>query len=197
MTPAVQAIADRCSQLFGLPSADVLGPRRFGYAMPARFALYAALRSRGWTQSQIARSVGRERTTIRDGLIRAEAMADRDPHYAAQLRQLMSDDVPPAAPWAPTPADVLSFVAQAAKEHPNRVLQLAPMSSRCAMLRDLAAHVAIRAGMPPADVVEALRMHGGNIEQTAALFESRWLGDDGIEDLLERTRAQFPQKTVA
>lgn len=84
-----QEIINECAKLFGVHPRDLVGNTRFGFLIPARFALYKALRMRAWSTSMIGRAIGgRDHSTILHGLKRAEYMMERDSHYAEAVQQL-------------------------------------------------------------------------------------------------------------
>lgn len=84
-----QEIINECARLFDVHPRDLVGNTRFGFLIPARFALYKALRMRAWSTSMIGRAIGgRDHSTILHGLKRAEYMMDRDPHFADAVRHL-------------------------------------------------------------------------------------------------------------
>lgn len=87
-------IIAECCNLFDIHPRDLVGPTRFGFLMPARFAMYKALASRGWAYAQIGAFLNRDRTTVRHGITRAEYMARRDPDYADKVQHLI-DFQPP------------------------------------------------------------------------------------------------------
>lgn len=82
-------IINECARLFGVHSRDLVSDARFGFIIPARFALYKALRLRGWSTAKIGRAIGgRDHSTVLHGIKRAEHMMERDPHFAAIVQQL-------------------------------------------------------------------------------------------------------------
>lgn len=56
--------------------------------MPARFALYKALRLRGWSYPQIGQTLNRDHSSVIYGVRRADWLMDRDPGYAKKVRLL-------------------------------------------------------------------------------------------------------------
>lgn len=82
-------IINKCAELFDVHPRDLVSDARFGFLIPARFALYKALRLRGWTASMIGRAIGgRDHKTILHGIKRAEYMIERDPDYADAVQHL-------------------------------------------------------------------------------------------------------------
>lgn len=80
----------RCAHLFGVPTARVKGYARAEGAREARFALYAALRRRGWSYPQIGDFLDRDHATVIHGVRKAEAMVAACPDYAAKVAELAS-----------------------------------------------------------------------------------------------------------
>ena len=84
-----QEIINECAKLFGVHPRDLVGNARFGFLMPARFALYKALHLRGWSSARIGRNIGgRDHTTVLHGLKRADYMMERDASYAERIHKL-------------------------------------------------------------------------------------------------------------
>lgn len=78
----------RCSELFWVPPQDLLGSRRYKAVVVARFAIFKALRMRGWSYAQIGRKFGKDHTTVISGVARAEYLLERDPQYAEKIKVL-------------------------------------------------------------------------------------------------------------
>jgi len=77
------------SEMFNIHPRDIIGPAKFGFLMPARFAVYKALHLRGWSYPRIAKFMGgRDHTTILHGVRRAEYMMGRDVLYADKVKTL-------------------------------------------------------------------------------------------------------------
>ena len=74
--------------LFCLPPDVVLGRSRFKRPIRARYAVYMALRRRGNTYGQIGRWLGRDHTTIMNGVARGEALALTDAQFAGIVKKL-------------------------------------------------------------------------------------------------------------
>lgn len=77
------------AEMFHIHPRDLVGPYRYGFLLPARFALSKALRTRGWTLPAIGRLVNRDHTTIIYQIERAEYYMERDPGYAAKIQALV------------------------------------------------------------------------------------------------------------
>lgn len=79
-------LINECARLFDVHPRDLVGDSRLGFLMPARFALYKALRLRGWSYSAIGKAVGgRDHSTVMYGVKRAEYMMERDESYAGYI----------------------------------------------------------------------------------------------------------------
>jgi chromosomal replication initiation ATPase DnaA len=65
-----------------------MGPARFRFVTVARFAVYKAMRIRGWSFSQIGQLMNRDHTTVMHGVTRAEYYIEKDPDYAAKVQIL-------------------------------------------------------------------------------------------------------------
>jgi chromosomal replication initiation ATPase DnaA len=78
----------KCCELFDVHERDLMGPYKYRFVAVARFALCKALHIRGWSQRQIGDFVGRDRTTIKHALERAEYMMEQDEDYAARVKAL-------------------------------------------------------------------------------------------------------------
>lgn len=87
----------KCAEIFFVHPRDLLGHARFGFLIPARFALYKALRNRGLSMSHIGRTVKRDRTTVRYGLDRADYLIERNPVFAERV-QILTELKPELAP---------------------------------------------------------------------------------------------------
>lgn len=90
-----QLLVKECAKAFDVPSELIVGASRKGRVIPARFALYKALRLRGWSYLAIGRFLGRDHATVMHGTKRAEWMAERDAEYAAKVQRIA--DWKPAA----------------------------------------------------------------------------------------------------
>lgn len=81
-------IIKKCCELFKVDPKDLLGPARFGFLMPARFAMYESLRRRGWSHRQIGTLMDRDRKTVAQGIDRAQWHAQRNPEYEKKIDTL-------------------------------------------------------------------------------------------------------------
>lgn len=82
----VQAIAITACAEAGVPISAALSRDASPKAIAARRAIYAGLRARGWSYPRIGRAVGRDHTTVRDVLVKANANYPHGgPRFAAQL----------------------------------------------------------------------------------------------------------------
>lgn len=79
-----------CCEIFCVHPRDLLGPARFGFLLPARFALYKALTARGWSHNRTGAKLNRDRTTITHGVRRAEYLMERDPQFARKVQRLIA-----------------------------------------------------------------------------------------------------------
>lgn len=80
-------IKEAC-RLFDVHERDLLGPAQFNFLIPARFAVCKALVDRGNSQSQVARWMNRNRTTVRNALIKASYLSQHNPEYRAKVKAL-------------------------------------------------------------------------------------------------------------
>jgi chromosomal replication initiation ATPase DnaA len=77
-----------CATLFGVPVKDLVSPKRSKPIVEARFALYAALRMRGWSYTRIGRFLGRDHATVMYGVQRAEYIMERHPLYEEKVEKI-------------------------------------------------------------------------------------------------------------
>lgn len=82
-------VVEEASRLFHVHKRDIVGPYRFTFLMPARFALCKALRERGLSYPHIGRIMNRDHSTVIYAAGRAEYMMERDPHYADKVNRLI------------------------------------------------------------------------------------------------------------
>lgn len=94
MTPA-QIITQRCCDLTGVHPRDLASRARFAFISEARFVLYKALHLRGWSYSKIGRELGRDRTSVREGVKRADYMMGRDSVFTRRVQELATMSVNP------------------------------------------------------------------------------------------------------
>lgn len=83
-----ETIINETCELFKVHPRDLLGDYRFKFLMPARFALAKALRMRGWSYPQIAKSLGYHHTTGMYRVREAEYLMSRDPKFAEKVQRL-------------------------------------------------------------------------------------------------------------
>lgn len=76
------------AEMFHVHPRDLVSHYRFNFLMLPRFALYKALRLRGWSYPQIGRLLDRDHSTIIYGIQRADYYMERDPGYAAKVKAL-------------------------------------------------------------------------------------------------------------
>lgn len=86
-----------CAELFDVSVSDIMSRRRMSPIIEARFALYAALRQRGWSYLRIGMFFGRDHTTILHGVRQAECMKKYHRSYAEKVEEL--------ATWKPKPVE--------------------------------------------------------------------------------------------
>lgn len=96
----------KCSEMFGVHPRDLLGPARFGFLIPARFALYKAMRIRGWSFAHIGRAMNRDHTTVIHGVARAEYIMARDEQYRDKVQELVEFRIAPIEQDETVDADV-------------------------------------------------------------------------------------------
>lgn len=83
-----QPITHRCAALFYIHRRDIVSPYKFKFIMPARFALYKAIRNQGFSYPNIGKLLERDHASIYAGIQRAEYMMERDEEYAAKVEEL-------------------------------------------------------------------------------------------------------------
>lgn len=88
-------IINYCAELFDVPAADIMSRRRIKPIAQARFALYAALRQRGWSYPRIGMFIGRDHATVLHGVRKAEWLMERHRSYEEKVEAL--------ATWKPKP----------------------------------------------------------------------------------------------
>lgn len=87
-TVLVTELVDKASELFDVHRRDILGPYRYNFLMPPRFALCKALRNRGMSYPHIGRVMGRDHSTVIHAIRRADYMIERDAEFADRVRVL-------------------------------------------------------------------------------------------------------------
>ena len=90
-------LLNKASELFDVHKRDLNSRVRFAFIMPARFAMYKALRERNWSYPRIGRLFGKDHSTIIHGVKRAEWLMGRDESYAAKVNELINLRLTPAA----------------------------------------------------------------------------------------------------
>lgn len=95
-----QKLLDACQELFDVHPRDLVSDARFGFLMPARFALYKSMHMRGLAYAEIGRRCGnRDHSTIIHGVRRADYFMERDPEYARKVNVLATLNLlPPPLP---------------------------------------------------------------------------------------------------
>jgi hypothetical protein len=78
---ALAAAVRQACDSFAIHPRDLLGPYRYAFLTPARFAVYSALFDLGWKIGRIGRVLGKDHRSIRNGLERSDIMAERDAVY--------------------------------------------------------------------------------------------------------------------
>lgn len=98
MSEAKIRILNKASELFDLSVKELSGNQRYRYLMPARFAMYKALRVRAFSYPRIGKLFGgKDHSTIIHGVKRAEYMMERDPEYKAKVEELINTRLSPEA----------------------------------------------------------------------------------------------------
>ena len=80
-------IKETC-RLFDVHERDLLGPAQFDFLIRARFALCKALVDRGNSQSQVARWMNRNRTSVRNAVNKAHYLMRHCPDYREKVKAL-------------------------------------------------------------------------------------------------------------
>lgn len=81
-------ILNRCAELFDVSPADIMGWRRVAPVLHARYALYKALRERGWSYPAIGEFLGKHHSTVLVGVRQAEILMEVFPAYATKVRKI-------------------------------------------------------------------------------------------------------------
>jgi len=91
-------LLNKTSEVFDLSVTELAGNQRYKYLMPARFAMYKALRERAWSYPRIGKLFGgKDHSTIIHGVRRADYMIGKDADYAAKVKALMDTRLTPTA----------------------------------------------------------------------------------------------------
>lgn len=88
-------IVNHCAELFDVSADDIMSRRRIRPITQARFALYAALRQRGWSYPRIGNFMGRDHSSVLVGVRKAEWLMERQRSYEEKVEAL--------AMWKPKP----------------------------------------------------------------------------------------------
>jgi hypothetical protein len=189
---AAQRAARRCATLFAVDLPELLGRRRHHHLAKARFALYAALAHRGWSQQQIGEALGRDRSTIRNGLLRARRYYDRDRHFRQSVDDIAGWLTPPAPARTPvTAAVVVAFMSSLIGKQPRYIIQTAPTHDRSDVLLSLSALIASEMERPVAEIAEATERTPKWVERMVADIKARAEREGWVGDLLDRARQHF------
>lgn len=81
-------LVSACAELFDVHPRDLTGNYRYAFITRARYALFLALRQRGWSYPRIGRLFKRDHSTVIYGISRALYYCERDPDYADKVRVL-------------------------------------------------------------------------------------------------------------
>lgn len=77
-----------CAELFNIHPRDLTGDYRYQFIVRARYALFLALRRRGWSYPRIGKLLKRDHSSVIHGVKRALYYSERDPEYAAKVETL-------------------------------------------------------------------------------------------------------------
>lgn len=80
-------IKEAC-RLFDVHERDLLGPAQFAFLIPARFAVCKALVDRGNSQAQVGRWLNRDRSAVRNAIIKASYLSQYNPEYKEKIKVL-------------------------------------------------------------------------------------------------------------
>jgi chromosomal replication initiation ATPase DnaA len=76
--------------LFKIHPRDIQSKYQFNFLIPARFAVWKALNETGTSYSQIGRWFERDHSTIRNGVLRAAEIMEKDYEYRAKVKTLIN-----------------------------------------------------------------------------------------------------------
>jgi hypothetical protein len=107
-------LLNKASELFDIHKRDLNSRVRFAFIMPARFAMYKALRERAWSYPRIGRLFEKDHSTIIHGVKRAEYLMERDASYAAKVNELINLRLTPAALG---PEEIEAMIAKLREDH--------------------------------------------------------------------------------
>ena len=74
--------------MFRVSQRDINSRYKYDFILPARFAIWKALRDNGSTYAQIGRWFDRDHSTIINGVRRANEIMEYDHDYRAKVRTL-------------------------------------------------------------------------------------------------------------
>lgn len=75
----------RASEVFDVPHKSIIGPRRFPkYTWPRFAAIYRAYRE-GDSMTNIGRAIGKDRTTVRNAIEKAEIFIEYFPEFKEKV----------------------------------------------------------------------------------------------------------------
>lgn len=190
-------IIAECARLFDVHPRDLLGHYRFGFLMPARFALYKALHMRGLSGTQIGRMTNRDRTTAESGIERANYMMERDPAFAEKVEHLATVSIGPKH-WKPKTADVFNFVCNAAFMSTDQLLRTQRVDHRSYALACIFAKVALDAGLAFSSIAKTLGRNYPTMHSMAARAEGmiEAMADEhpDLGHIYRRAAKEFPAK---
>lgn len=75
-------------KVFDVGEKDLLSNYKYRFLALPRFAIYRALCRLGWSHRTTAEVLGKERTSVTNGIKRVEDFAKRDPVYAAKVEDV-------------------------------------------------------------------------------------------------------------
>ncbi len=85
----IQQMVDRAAELFDTTPKDVVGTARFREFVMPRFAVYLAAWEHNMGLREIARKMGKDRNTVRSGIVQAEEHFRRDAGFAKKVNELI------------------------------------------------------------------------------------------------------------
>lgn len=183
-------IIKMASEMFDVHPRDLAGDYRFAFLMPARFAIYAALRKRGWSFAAIGRLLERDPKTVAYGVSRAADMMLRDEDYANNVNTL-SDNILPQRQWKPTVDDVFNFVCQIGGQDTTHVRKTRFKDTKSGVLANIAIKVCFDIGIPVCKIGKYFGHGRYTIRRVSATFIDLWKEMDNVLELLERTQEEF------
>lgn len=93
-----------CGIMFSIHRRDIVGPARFDFIMPARFAMYKALRECGLSFPQIGKFMNRHHTTVMHGIDVCGDKMKAHPSYAKKVSRLIELATMKPVPYTPLAA---------------------------------------------------------------------------------------------